>query len=78
MDFSEALKGIKAGHALFRLGWNASAIGRKLGVQLVDDDNFLQPYLALFYYGEPDHPRPQMWSASPEDLLADDWAIMQK
>jgi hypothetical protein len=79
MDFSEALKELKAGKKVCRAGWN----GRGIYLELQRPDKYskmTQPYIYIVTTGlvsdNPDAPRGVVpWVASQTDLMATDWMV---
>lgn len=79
MDFSEALKELKAGKKVCRSGWN----GRGIYLELQRPDQYskmTQPYIYIVTTGlvsdNPDAPRGVVpWVASQTDLMATDWMV---
>ena len=79
MDFSEALKELKAGKKVCRSGWN----GRGIYLELQRPDKYskmTQPYIYIVTTGlvsdNPDAPRGVVpWVASQTDLMATDWMV---
>lgn len=79
MDFSEALKELKAGKKVCRAGWN----GRGIYLELQRPDQcskMTQPYIYIVTTGlvsdNPDAPRGVVpWVASQTDLMATDWMV---
>lgn len=76
MNFSDALKGIKAGMAMRRVGWN----GKGLYVAIhrpTDGGHMNLPFLFLGYPDDaPTTPGGRVpWHPSQTDILADDWEI---
>lgn len=78
MDFSEALKALKAGEKVARLGWNGK--GMWLALQRPDAlSKMTLPYVFIEYPdGHPAYPNGSRvpWLASQTDLLAEDWTIV--
>lgn len=86
MDFSDALRAVKAGDRVCREGWN----GKGMFIFLVPGSTFTvnrQPMLSVFgegteiqYHGHIDMMTAQgyvvPWLASQADLLADDWEVL--
>lgn len=88
MDFSNALKGLKAGHSLTRSGWNAkgqfvylvgegrypptSEAGYTIGAGQDDGKVPYRPYLALLTAQKDVVP----WVPTVSDILADDWELI--
>jgi len=76
IDFSEALKMLKAGRKIHREGWNGK--GLWLEIQRPDDKSEMNlPYIFINYPESPKNPTGIRvpWLASQTDLLADDWLI---
>lgn len=70
MDFSDALKEVKAGHAITRSGWNGK--GQSVMMQTPDENSKMGlPYLYITTVDGKLVP----WLASQTDLLADDWGM---
>lgn len=86
MDFSDALKAIKAGKRVARSGWN----GKNMFVFLVPGSNFKvnrEPLLSILGEGTEVTYRPHIdmraadgtivpWLASQTDIMADDWEVV--
>lgn len=73
MDFSEALKQVKAGSKISRDGWNGP--GQFIQLQTPDENSKMGlPYL---YITTVDGKRVP-WLASQTDLLADDWYVVSE
>ena len=86
MDFSDALKQIKAGKRVARSGWN----GKNMFVFLVAGSNFKvnrEPLLSILGEGTEVTYRPHIdmraadgtivpWLASQTDIMADDWEVI--
>ena len=76
-DFGDALKALKAGKNVARLGWN----GKGLHIELINPAKYSEatmPYLYLVYPVNPKHQvYPNggrvLWLASQTDMLASDW-----
>lgn len=77
MDFSSALKAVKAGLRAARAGWN----GKGMWIELVTGDQWKQgvgiayeplPFIAMKTADNGFVP----WLASQTDLLADDWEVV--
>lgn len=67
-DFGEALKQLKAGKRVSRIGWNG--LGQFLELQRSDDHSKMTlPYIFIVTVQGDLVP----WSASQTDMLADDW-----
>jgi len=80
MDFSKALKLLKQGLRIYRLGWNATKRGLTTYIEMVparhDDQMTYKSYLQMVYLT--DHPFTVIgWLASQEDMLSDDWEICE-
>jgi hypothetical protein len=77
MDFSWALRQLKKGEKVCRLGWNGKGI--YIEVQRPDEHSKMtQPYIYIVTTGlvsdNPDAPRGVVpWVASQTDLMAEDW-----
>ena len=77
MDFSWALRQLKKGEKVCRLGWNGKGIYIKM--QKPDEHSKMtQPYIYIVTTGlvsdNPDAPRGVVpWVASQTDLMAEDW-----
>lgn len=70
MDFGEALKQLKKGKRVTRLGWNGQ--GQFIELQVPDEHSKMQrPYLFI----SPVNTELVPWVASQTDLLAEDWAL---
>lgn len=70
MDFSSALKGIKAGHKVARAGWD----GVYLEMQVPDEHSKItEPYI---YITSPSGDLVTGWGPSNADLFADDWELV--
>lgn len=68
MDFSEALKEVKAGNSIHREGWNGK--GMFINMQVPDEHSKMGlPYLYIRTVEGKFVP----WLASQTDLLANDW-----
>lgn len=77
MDFSDALRNIKAGKKVCREGWN----GKGLWIELQTPDERSKMSLPYLYINYPDDaintPGARCpWLASQTDILALDWEIM--
>lgn len=86
MDFSDALRLVKAGSKVARAGWN----GKNMFVFLVSGSNFTvnrPPLLGIYPEGTPISYRPHIdmrtadgeivpWVASQSDLIAEDWELV--
>lgn len=73
MDFGEALKSLKAGRKVARIGWNAHHF---LGLQEVDSGSVnTMPYIYLVVGDDAQDLQGKRvpWVASQRDLLAEDW-----
>lgn len=71
MDFSAALRELKLGNRIARMGWNGR--GMWLGLQTPDDKSKMTlPY--IYMKTADNHLVP--WLASQTDLLAEDWMIV--
>jgi hypothetical protein len=71
MDFSNALKGIKAGHRVARSGWNGK--GMWLELQVPDEGSKMTlPYIYMSTAQGDLVP----WLASQTDIMADDWELV--
>lgn len=74
-DFSWALRMLKTGKRMARMGWNGK--GMWLQMQVPDDYSHMTlPYIYIEYPdGHPAYPHGSRvpWLASQTDLLADDW-----
>ena len=72
MDFSQALKSVKAGAAIRRAWWNGSGLSVKMAAQ---DEGSMLPFLFIEYpltaKTTPGAKCP--WVPSQTDLMADDW-----
>jgi len=69
MDFGWALEQLKAGHRVFRKGWNGK--GMYLELQISDAHSKMTlPYIYMSTVTEDLVP----WVASQTDILATDWA----
>ena len=77
MDFGWALRQLKEGRKVCRLGWNGKGIYIEL--QRPDEHSKMtQPYICIVTTGlqsdNPDAPRGVVpWIASQTDMLAEDW-----
>ena len=70
MDFGGALKALRAGASLTRLGWNGA--GQFIALQMPDEySKMTLPYLYLTTVTGDTVP----WLASQTDMLAGDWEI---
>ena len=68
MNFSEALRAIKKGERVSRIGWNGK--GMYLELQTPDENSKMgKPYIFIKIVTDELVP----WVASHGDLLADDW-----
>ena len=88
MDFSEALKEIKAGKLVSREGWN----GKGMFIFLVNGSTFVvnrEPLINIFpegtyinYHAHVDMKTADgtivPWLCSQTDLLASDWGVVEK
>ena len=79
-DFGEALKRLKEGKRVYRLGWNN--VRMWLNLQIPDEHSKMtEPYIYIEY---PENPNHHMypngcrvpWLASQADMLANDWQEM--
>ena len=79
MDFSCALRQLKEGKKVCRLGWNGKGIYIEL--QRPDEHSKMtQPYIYIVTTGlqsdNPNAPRGVVpWLASQTDLMAEDWTV---
>lgn len=79
MDFSWALRQLKEGKKVCRLGWNGKGIYIEL--QRPDEHSKMtQPYIYIVTTGlqtdNPNAPRGVVpWLASQTDLMAEDWTV---
>lgn len=74
MDFGDALAALKAGHKVFREGWNGK--GLLLELQRPDEHSKMTlPYIFISYPANAQNtPGARVpWLASQTDLLAEDW-----
>jgi hypothetical protein len=70
-DFGWALSRLRAGHRVFRQGWNGK--GQSIGLQLPDGDSVnTLPYIYIVTVTGDRVP----WLPSQTDILADDWEIV--
>lgn len=70
MDFGEALKALKNGEAVARLGWNGA--NQFLRRQVPDANSKMSlPYIYITTVTGDRVP----WLASQSDMLADDWHV---
>ena len=67
MDFSEALKALKSGKKLTRLGWKTDAY-----IVYMNETPTASHYIKLVLYE--DYGR-ECWGVSQLDVLAEDWVI---
>ena len=80
-DFGEALKRLKEGKRVYRLGWNG--VGMWLELQKPDTHSKMtHPYIYIEYPANPNHhtyPNGSRtpWLASQADMLAEDWQEME-
>lgn len=76
-DFGEALKRLKKGKKVARVGWNGK--GMWLELQMPDEHSKMtEPYIYIEYPPNPEHhfyPNGSRcpWLASQTDLLREDW-----
>jgi len=71
MDFGEAIKALKRGERVSRLGWNGG--GQWIELQRPDDHSKMSlPYLFISTVTGQLVP----WLASQTDMLAEDWTIV--
>ena len=68
LDFSDALRAVKAGQQIARAGWN----GKGMHVRLMEVDGVL-PFLAMRTVQGDMVP----WLASQTDILAADWQVVR-
>lgn len=82
MDFSEALRALKAGRKVAREGWNGKGMylfkSPKVGCQMYKkftgkDINDLQEFIVMKAADDTLVP----WLASQTDVLAEDWCIVE-
>ena len=71
MDFSNALKGIKAGHRVARSGWN----GKNMWLELQVPDEGSKMTLPYIYMSTAQGDLVP-WLASQTDILATDWELV--
>ena len=72
MDFSSALKMIKGGHQVKRLGWNGE--GMHIALQMPGANSKMTlPYIYMHTVQGDLVP----WLASQTDLLANDWMVLE-
>lgn len=73
MDFSEALKLLKEGKVVARLGWNAH---HSLELTKADDNYNRLPYITMIvgYDAKDLQTKLVPWVCSHTDMLAEDWA----
>lgn len=89
MDFGEALKELKAGKAVARMGWNGKGMFLTLQNGSTVDGKDMRNELAKNYYGDnkvkiqghidmksADGTYIVGWLASQTDMLAEDWEIV--
>lgn len=70
-DFGEALRHLRAGQAVTRLGWNGR--GMHIALQVPDEHSKMRrPYIFMFPVDRQLVP----WVASQSDMLADDWTAV--
>lgn len=77
VDFSEALRAVKDGRAIQRIGWNGT--GLKVKAQIPDAHSKMSlPYLYIEY--PKDHkiyPSAKCpWLASQTDIMSNDWVVL--
>lgn len=71
MDFGDALRALKEGKRVARLGWNGP--GQWLELQLPDQHSKMRrPYVYISPVGGDLVP----WLASQSDMLSEDWAVV--
>lgn len=81
MDFGGALKALKEGKRVSRIGWNGKGMWLKL--QKPDANSLMtHPYIYIEYPKNPEHhmyPNGSRipWLASQSDALAEDWFIVE-
>ena len=73
MDFSEALKAIKMGSMVSRLGWDGR--NQWLAINLVSNND---PMTSSYIYIKTTEGRLVPWTPTQEDMLADDWMVKVK
>ena len=69
MDFSEALKALKNGQKLKRLGWKTDVY-----IVYMNETPTTAHYIKMVLFGDY---RPQCWEVSQLDVLAEDWVSVQ-
>jgi len=73
MDFSEALRSLKKGETVSRLGWNKP---HQITLQTPDENSKMtKPYIFMEIYSDENGVEwaKVPWVASQTDLLAEDW-----
>jgi len=79
LTFGEAIKALKEGKKVYRMGWNG--VGMWLELQRPDTHSKMTaPYIYIEYPKNPKHhAHPDgfrgPWTASMNDMLAEDWMI---
>lgn len=77
LDFGDALKLLKKGEAITRLGWNGKGLWLELSGPGVNPD-ITVPFVVLCYPDEVDGRGACVpWAPSQTDMLADDWVIVE-
>ena len=76
MDFGAALKELKCGNKVERIGWN----GKGLWLELQRPNEYSEMTLPYIYINYPDNAKTTPgarvpWLASQTDMLAEDWCI---
>ena len=79
VSFSEALKALKNGSSVQRVGWNGK--GLKITAQFPDENSKMTlPYLYI-EYPETNSVTPNArcpWLASQTDLMSEDWLVLDQ
>lgn len=92
MDFSDALRMLKAGRKIARAGWNGKGMWLCLGEgRTIDADDFWNKHTHAFAHNQPERKAEVLpyivmktaddkvlmgWLASQTDLLAEDWCVV--
>lgn len=72
MDFSDALKAVKAGKKIQRKGWN----GKGMWIEIQRPDKNSKMTLPYLYLNYPNGTRVP-WLASQTDMLEEDWVVLE-
>ena len=81
MDFGNAIRALKAGKKVARLGWNGKGI--YLELQMPDENSKMTlPYVYIVTNGlvsdNPNAPKGMVpWLASQTDMLREDWYVVE-